>query len=39
VIGFLFSLSPSIRGGLTSILSFFLASIGIVIAVVRAVLR
>ena len=39
VIGYLFTLSPSIRGGLTSILSFFLASIGIVIAVVRAVLR
>jgi hypothetical protein len=39
VIGFFLSLSPSIRGGLVSILSFFLASIGIVIAIVRAVLR
>jgi hypothetical protein len=39
VIGFLFSLAPSIRGGLISIFSFFLASIGIVIAIVRVVLR
>ena len=39
VIGFLLSLSPSIRGGVISIFSFFLASIGIVIAIIRAVLR
>lgn len=39
VVGFFLSLAPSIRGGVISIFSFFLAAIGIVIAIVRAVLR
>jgi len=38
VIGFLLSLAPSIRGGLTSIFSFILASIGIVVAIVRIIM-
>lgn len=37
VFGFLLSLSPSIRGGLISILSLFLASVGIIVAIIRAV--
>lgn len=36
VIGFLLSLAPSVRGGVTSVLSMILACIGIVIAIVKA---
>lgn len=38
VIGFFLSFAPSIRGGLTSVFSFFLASVGIVVAIVKAIL-
>ncbi|HEV2329472.1 MAG TPA: hypothetical protein VGY56_11870 [Verrucomicrobiae bacterium] len=38
VFGFILSLAPSIRGGVTSVLSVILAAAGIVIAVIRAIL-
>jgi phage-related protein len=36
-VGFLLSFAPSIRGGIVSVLSIILASIGIVVAVLRAI--
>ncbi|HTV42317.1 MAG TPA: hypothetical protein VMF08_17235 [Candidatus Sulfotelmatobacter sp.] len=39
VIGVLLSFAPSIRGGITSFLSIFLASIGIVVAIIKALVR
>ena len=39
VFGLLLSLAPSVRGGLVSMLSLVLASIGIVAAIIKAVLR
>ncbi|MGH7940182.1 MAG: hypothetical protein ACREE6_02245 [Limisphaerales bacterium] len=36
-IGLLLSLAPSVRGGLTSIFSFILAAIGIVVAILKAI--
>ncbi len=38
VIGFLISFSPTVRGGVLSIFSLFIAAAGIVIAVIRAFL-
>lgn len=38
VIGLLLSFAPSIRGGLTSVLSLSLAAIGIVVAILKAIL-
>lgn len=38
VFGFLLALAPSVRGGLVSIFSLILASIGIVVAIVKAIL-
>ncbi len=38
VFGFLLSFAPSIRGGVTSIFSLILASIGIVLAIIKAIL-
>jgi len=37
VIGFMLSLSPSVRGGVLSVLSLVLAVIGIIAAIVRAI--
>ena len=37
VIGFLLALAPSVRGGVMSICSLFLAGIGIVIAIIREI--
>ncbi len=37
VIGLLLSFSPSVRGGMVSILSLIVAAIGIVIAVIKAI--
>ena len=37
VIGFLLSLAPSVRGGIVSIFSLILATIGIVVALIRAI--
>ena len=37
VIGFILSFSPSIRGGLTSVFSLILASIGVIIAIIKAI--
>jgi hypothetical protein len=39
VFGFALSMSPSIRGGVTSVVSMILASIGIVVALLRAIFR
>jgi hypothetical protein len=39
VFGFILALAPSVRGGIVSILSLMLASIGIVIAIIRAIAR
>jgi hypothetical protein len=39
VFGFLLSLAPSIRGGIVSFFSIILASIGIVAAIIKAILR
>jgi|1185.fasta_scaffold971602_1 hypothetical protein len=39
VFGLLLSFAPSVRGGLVSMLSLVLASIGIVAAIIKAVLR
>ncbi len=39
VIGFLLALSPSIRGGILSFVSLFIACIGIVVAIIRAFTR
>jgi hypothetical protein len=39
VLGFIVALAPSVRGGIVSILSLMLASIGIVIAIIRAIAR
>lgn len=38
VIGFLLALAPSVRGGIMSIFSLIIASVGIVIAIVKAIL-
>ncbi len=38
VFGFLLSLAPSVRGGVVSIFSLILACVGIVIAIVKAIL-
>jgi hypothetical protein len=38
VFGFFLSLAPSIRGGVTSVFSVILAAIGIVIAIIKAIL-
>ena len=37
VLGLLLSFAPSIRGGLTSFFSLILASIGIVVAIIKAI--
>ena len=37
--GFILALAPSIRGGIVSILSLFLAGIGIVVAIIKAFIR
>jgi len=39
VIGFLLALSPSVRGGIVSIFSLVIAGIGIVAAIIRAIMR
>ena len=39
VVGFVMSLSPSIRGGLISVFSLCLAGIGIIVALIRAIVR
>jgi len=39
VIGFLLALSPSVRGGIVSIFSLVIAGIGIVVAIIRAIMR
>lgn len=39
VLGFILSLSPSVRGGLISVFSLCLAGIGIIVAIIRAVVR
>lgn len=39
VIGLLLSFAPSIRGGFTSFFSLIIASIGIIFAVIKAILR
>ena len=39
VLGFIVALAPSVRGGIVSVLSLMLASIGIVIAIIRAIAR
>jgi hypothetical protein len=39
VLGLILSLSPSIRGGMVSMLSLFLAGLGIVVAIIRAIVR
>jgi hypothetical protein len=36
VIGFLFAMSPSVRGGFISLLSLVVAAIGVIVAVIRA---
>ncbi len=38
VFGFILALAPSVRGGLVSILSLMLAGIGIVVAIVKAII-
>ncbi len=38
IFGFLLSLAPSVRGGFMSVLSLILAAIGIVVAIIKAVL-
>ncbi|HEV2328515.1 MAG TPA: hypothetical protein VGY56_06980 [Verrucomicrobiae bacterium] len=38
VFGFLLSFAPSVRGGVTSVLSLLLAAIGIVVAIVKFIL-
>ena len=38
VIGFLLALSPSVRGGVTSIFSLCLAVVGIVVAIIREII-
>jgi hypothetical protein len=38
VIGFLLSLAPSVRGGVMSVFSLILASIGIIVAIIKAIL-
>jgi hypothetical protein len=38
VFGFIISLAPSVRGGLTSVLSLILAVIGIIMAIIKAIL-
>ena len=38
IIGFLLALAPSVRGGLTSMFSLVLAAIGIIAAIIKAVL-
>ncbi len=38
VFGFLLSLAPSVRGGVMSVFSLILAAIGIVVAIIKAVL-
>lgn len=39
VLGFILSLSPSIRGGFISVLSLCFAGLGIIVAVIRAIVR
>ena len=39
VFGFLLSFAPSIRGGLISVFSLILASIGIIVAIIKAIVR
>jgi hypothetical protein len=39
VFGFLLSFAPSVRGGVVSILSLFLASIGVIVAIIKAFVR
>lgn len=39
VFGFALSFSPSIRGGVTSVFSMILASIGVILAILKAVFR
>ena len=39
VIGFILSLSPSIRGGVVSAFSLCLAGLGVVVAIIRAIVR
>ncbi len=38
VIGFLLSLAPSVRGGFVSIFSLIIACIGIVVAIIKAII-
>ncbi|HEV2453744.1 MAG TPA: hypothetical protein VGY98_05760 [Verrucomicrobiae bacterium] len=38
VFGFVLSLAPSVRGGVTSIFSLILAAFGIVIAIIKAIM-
>jgi hypothetical protein len=38
VFGFILSLAPSVRGGVISVFSLILAAIGIIIAIIRAIL-
>jgi hypothetical protein len=38
VIGFILSLSPSVRGGVVSVVSLILAVIGIIVAIIKAIL-
>lgn len=38
VFGFLLSFAPSVRGGIISVVSLILAAIGIIIAIIKAIL-
>ena len=38
VFGFILSLSPSVRGGVVSVVSLILAAIGIIVAIIKAIL-
>lgn len=38
VFGFILALAPSVRGGLVSVLSLMLAGIGIVVAIIKAII-
>jgi hypothetical protein len=39
VLGFILSLSPTIRGGAISVFSLCLAGLGIIVAIIRAIVR
>jgi len=38
-LGFILSLSPSIRGGMISVVSLCLAGLGVIVAIIRAIVR